>query len=93
MFAVFFWGGSRLFGLGGDTQETGSPLVNVGFGPGPGPRKCLSKKKPSLVPDLQRALEKSQEEAKAAAAIPFDAVMTITYMGAGLGLDSPSSPS
>ncbi|CAJ1378906.1 unnamed protein product [Effrenium voratum] len=64
-----------------DTNNDGAIDYNEFVAWTQGGKKCLSKKKPSLVPDLQRALEKSQEEAKAAAAIPFDAVMTITYMG------------
>ena len=47
-----------------------------------GGKKTLAKKKQtSLVPDLQAALERSQSEAAAVAAIPFDAVMAVTYTG------------
>ena len=44
-------------------------------------KKSVGKKKATLLPDLQAALSRSEEEAAALASMPFEAVMSITYNG------------
>ncbi|CAE7187580.1 unnamed protein product [Symbiodinium microadriaticum] len=65
-----------------DTNNDGAIDYNEFVAWTQGGKKTLAKKKQtSLVPDLQAALERSQSEAAAVAAIPFDAVMAVTYTG------------